>query len=41
MPIETIAKQIGFNDKAYFSKQFKKIIGMTPSDYRKNFFNSN
>ncbi|MBB5334956.1 helix-turn-helix domain-containing protein [Pectinatus brassicae] len=41
MPIETIAEQIGFNDKAYFSKQFKKIVGTTPSDYRKKFFSSN
>lgn len=33
--ITEIALRSGFSDPAYFSKYFKKITGMTPSDYRK------
>lgn len=33
--IETIAYQCGFEDALYFSKSFKKIIGLNPSSYRK------
>lgn len=33
--IESIAYQCGFEDPLYFSKCFKKSIGLTPSEYRK------
>lgn len=29
-----IAEQIGFNDPQYFSNVFKKVCGMSPTDYR-------
>jgi YesN/AraC family two-component response regulator len=31
-----IAYMVGFNDLAYFTKVFKKLKGITPSEYRKN-----
>lgn len=31
-----IAYKVGFRDEKYFSKVFKKIIGQSPSEYRKN-----
>lgn len=30
-----IAYKIGFNDEKYFSKVFKKVMGVTPSEYKK------
>lgn len=35
MPIEEIAKKIGFATVAGFSTSFKKQIGISPSEYRK------
>ncbi len=35
MKIETIAHQLGYNEYAYFSKTFKEIFAITPSQYRK------
>lgn len=35
--IHEIAASVGFNDALYFSKQFRKWTGMTPSEYRKRF----
>lgn len=34
MQIQNIAWYVGINDVNYFTKLFKKIIGMTPSEYR-------
>lgn len=34
--IEDIAYQCGFEDPLYFSKTFKRIVGLTPSEYRKS-----
>ncbi|MGG1879681.1 AraC family transcriptional regulator [Paenibacillus cisolokensis] len=33
--IHEIAASVGFNDALYFSKQFRKWTGMTPSEYRR------
>ncbi len=33
--IKTIAYSTGFSDQLYFSKVFKKLVGMTPTQYRK------
>ena len=33
--IEMISASVGYNDQFYFSKQFKKNVGMTPSECRK------
>lgn len=34
--VESIARQCGFKDIYYFSKAFKKYVGVSPSEYRKN-----
>ncbi len=36
MPISEIALSIGYNDPHYFSGLFKKRIGLSPREYRKN-----
>lgn len=35
MQIQTIAQHCGISDVNYFTKMFKKIVGKTPKDYRK------
>lgn len=35
LSIEMIASSVGYNDQFYFSKQFKKNVGMTPSQCRR------
>lgn len=32
--IESIAKESGFSSKSTFNSLFKKIVGMTPSEFR-------
>lgn len=32
--IEIVALKLGYSDRTYFSKVFKKYIGVTPSDYK-------
>lgn len=36
LPITEIAYEVGFGDVSYFIKTFKKLIGTSPSIYRKN-----
>jgi two-component system response regulator YesN len=36
--ISTIAMDSGYNDMKHFSKQFKKITGLTPAKYRKLYY---
>ncbi|RKD90921.1 AraC family transcriptional regulator [Mangrovibacterium diazotrophicum] len=33
--IADIARDIGFDDQFYFSRQFKKVMGLSPREYRK------
>lgn len=35
LPIKTVAFSIGYNDQFHFSKEFKKNVGMSPSEYRR------
>lgn len=37
--IQNIGNQLGFTDAAYFSKIFKKYVGVTPTKFRKNNIN--
>ncbi len=34
LPIQNVASYVGYNDNNYFTKVFKKHMGMTPSDFR-------
>ncbi|MFO1446212.1 AraC family transcriptional regulator [Bacillus sp. Bva_UNVM-123] len=36
MKIREIAHEVGYTDEFYFSRKFKKEIGLTPSNYMKN-----
>lgn len=33
-PIGTVAKRSGFSDAAYFAREFRRFIGVTPREYR-------
>ena len=35
MSIQDIAAYVGFYDNNYFTKLFKREMGITPTDYRK------
>ena len=39
-PVEQIAWKVGYSDASAFRKIFKRIVGLTPSEYRRR-FNSN
>ncbi len=36
--VTQIATECGYENMSYFHKQFKRFIGMTPAQYRKNYF---
>ena len=36
LSVVAIASQVGYEDASYFSKVFKKYVGMSPNRYRKN-----
>lgn len=35
VPVSEIAYRLGFEDPAYFSRFFRKLVGMSPTDFRK------
>ena len=37
LPISTISEMCGFADPLYFSRQFKKRMGISPTEYRNQF----
>ena len=37
--IQDIALSVGYNDALAFSKMFRHIVGVSPSQYRKSFLN--
>lgn len=37
LSIALIAVEHGFADQSYFTREFRELVGETPSDYRKNF----
>lgn len=41
LSIEEVALEVGFNDVQFFTKTFKKFIGMTPGKYRKEVCKTN
>jgi transcriptional regulator GlxA family with amidase domain len=36
-PIEEIAREVGYEDTASFRRLFRRLVGMTPGDYRRKF----
>ncbi|MNZ83630.1 Arabinose operon regulatory protein [compost metagenome] len=39
MSISAISGMVGYSDHSYFTKVFKKLTGLSPSDYRKKELN--
>jgi len=37
LSIQEIAFQLGYNDPSYFTRLFKKKVGVTPSDFMKRY----
>lgn len=34
-PVHRVARQLGYDDPYYFSRQFRRVIGVAPADYRR------
>ena len=39
LPVKEIGAMVGYNDSTHFMRDFKKASGLTPSQYRKEYFN--
>jgi len=37
LPVEAVAHEVGYEDASYFSRLFRKMVGLTPAQYRKRF----
>lgn len=37
LPIETIANEVGYEDSSFFTRLFRRHVGLTPAQYRKRF----
>lgn len=40
LSVGEIAQKLGYDNFSYFSNLFKKVLGLTPSEYKKNYQNS-
>lgn len=40
LPIQQIALQVGFSNKNQLNYEFKKVVGLPPSDYKRSFIKS-
>ncbi len=38
LKVNDIADRVGFNDGNYYAKAFKKVMGLSPTDYREKYF---
>ena len=39
--MKNICQDVGFCDQSYFGAVFRKVVGVTPAEYRRRFRNSN
>lgn len=36
VPVSSVCFEVGFNDHSYFSRVFKRMVGLSPSEYKKS-----
>ena len=37
LPVEAVANEVGYEDASYFGRLFRRMVGLTPAQYRKRF----
>ncbi|UVC17780.1 helix-turn-helix domain-containing protein [Mesorhizobium onobrychidis] len=37
LPIEAVSSEVGYEDASFFSRLFRRSVGMTPAAYRRRF----